>query len=166
MVADFFQLQSHRTTLKTEAIAGCTTFLTMAYIILVNPDILATTGMDKSALIAVTCFVTGIVTIATGLLANAPIAMAPGMGLNAFFAYTLVLNKQISWQTALGAVFLSGLFFLILTLLGLRKKSPKRFLLPWWRRFRSGSDYSSPSSVFRNWELSSDRRPRWSRPPP
>ncbi|NLH16234.1 MAG: NCS2 family permease [Phycisphaerae bacterium] len=122
MVADFFQLRTHRTTLKTEVIAGCTTFLTMAYIILVNPDILASTGMDKSALIAVTCLVTGIVTIATGLLANAPIAMAPGMGLNAFFAYTLVLNKQFSWQTALGAVFLSGLFFLILTLLGLRKK--------------------------------------------
>ncbi len=122
MVADYFQLRAHRTTLKTEVISGCTTFLTMAYIILVNPDILATTGMDKSALIVVTCLVTGIVTIATGLLANAPIAMAPGMGLNAFFAYTLVLNKQISWQTALGAVFLSGLFFLILTLLGLRKK--------------------------------------------
>lgn len=122
MVTDYFQLRAHGTTLKTEVIAGITTFLTMAYIILVNPDILATTGMDKSALIAVTCLVTGVVTIATGLLANAPIAMAPGMGLNAFFAYTLVLNKQISWQTALGAAFFSGLFFLVLTLVGLRKK--------------------------------------------
>ncbi len=122
MGTDYFRLRENRTTLRTEVIAGITTFLTMAYIILVNPDILATTGMDKPALIAVTCLVTGVVTIATGLLANAPIAMAPGMGLNAFFAYTLVLNRQISWQTALGAVFLSGLFFLILTLAGLRKK--------------------------------------------
>jgi AGZA family xanthine/uracil permease-like MFS transporter len=78
--------------------------------------------MDKPALIAVTCLVTAIATIATGLFANAPIAMAPGMGLNAFFAYMLVITQKISWQTALGVVFMSGLFFLILTLIGLRKK--------------------------------------------
>lgn len=122
MIAGYFKLQAHHTTVKTEIIAGLTTFLTMAYIITVNPDILATTGMDKAALIAVTCLVTAVASIATGLLANAPIAMAPGMGLNAFFAYTLVLTKQVSWQTALGAVFLSGLFFLLLTLAGLRTK--------------------------------------------
>lgn len=122
MVESFFQFQPRKTTLRTEIIAGFTTFLTMAYIIFVNPNILAEAGMDKSALIAVTCLVTAIATIATGLMANAPIAMAPGMGLNAFFAYTLVLNEQISWQTALAVVFLSGLFFLILTLIGLRRK--------------------------------------------
>ena len=78
--------------------------------------------MDKNALIAVTCIVTAFATIITGIFANAPIAMAPGMGLNAFFAYTLVLGGKTNWQTALGVVFLSGLFFLLLTLLGLRKK--------------------------------------------
>ena len=122
MIAQFFQLDARNTTLRTEIIAGFTTFLTMAYIISVNPNILAETGMDKSALIAVTCLVTAIATIATGLLANAPIAMAPGMGLNAFFTYTLVLSGRMSWQTALAAVFLSGLFFLLLTMIGLRKK--------------------------------------------
>lgn len=117
-----FKLQERNTSVKTESIAGATTFLTMAYIIFVNPAILADAGMDKAALIAVTCLTTAIATIATGLFADAPIAMAPGMGLNAFFAYTLVITQKISWQTALGVVFLSGLFFLILTLIGLRRK--------------------------------------------
>ncbi len=117
-----FDLQARNTSVKTEVIAGTTTFLTMAYIIFVNPDILSQAGMDKSALIAVTCLVTAISTIVTGLFADAPIAMAPGMGLNAFFAYTLVITRKINWQTALGVVFLSGLFFLVLTLVGLRKK--------------------------------------------
>ena len=122
MTGQFFQFAKRNTTLRTEIIAGMTTFLTMAYIIFVNPSILAETGMDKAALMAVTCLVTAVATISTGLLANAPIAMAPGMGLNAFFAYTLVLTQNISWQTALGVVFLSGLFFLLLTLVGLRRK--------------------------------------------
>lgn len=107
---------------KTEIIAGFTTFFTMAYIIFVHPNILALTGMDKQALIAVTCFVSGFVTILVGVVGKAPIAMAPGLGLNSFFTYTLVLGEKIPWQTALGAVFLSGLFFFILTLIGLRKK--------------------------------------------
>lgn len=122
MKTDIFHMQSRNTSLRTEIIAGCTTFLTMAYIIFVNPGILAEAGMDKSALIAVTCLVSAAATIVTGLCANAPIAMAPGMGLNAFFTYTLVLTEQISWQTALAVVFLSGLFFLVLTWAGLRKK--------------------------------------------
>ncbi len=122
MLDKIFNFQAKNTTVKTETVAGATTFLTMAYIIFVNPDILANAGMDKAALIAVTCLITAIATIATGLFANAPIAMAPGMGLNAFFVYTLVITEQISWQTALGVVFLSGLFFLILTLVGLRRK--------------------------------------------
>lgn len=122
MLDKFFHLQARNTSVKTEIIAGATTFLTMAYIIFVNPAILSQAGMDKNALIAVTCLVTAIATIVTGLFANTPIAMAPGMGLNAFFAYNLVITQKINWQTALGVVFLSGLLFLILTFIGLRKK--------------------------------------------
>ncbi len=122
MGPDYFELKARGTNAKTEVIAGITTFLTMAYIIFVNPDMLSKTGMDKNALVAVTCIVTAISTMVTGLFGKAPIAMAPGMGLNAFFTYTLVLGKGVSWQTALGAVFVSGVLFLILTLIGLRKK--------------------------------------------
>ncbi len=107
---------------STEIMAGFTTFLTMAYIIFVNSQILSAAGMDKTALIGVTCIVTGIITILTGLLTDTPIAMAPGMGLNAYFTYTLVINQKISWEIALGIVFLSGLLFLILTLVGIREK--------------------------------------------
>jgi adenine/guanine/hypoxanthine permease len=108
--------------LKTEIIAGITTFLAMSYIIFVNPQILGVTGMDKGALIAATCIASGIGTLLVGLFTNTPIAMAPGMGLNAFFAYSLVLGDKIPWATALGIVFLSGLLFLILTLVGVRAK--------------------------------------------
>jgi AGZA family xanthine/uracil permease-like MFS transporter len=94
----------------------------MAYVIFVNPNVLSKTGMDENALIAVTCIVTALATIIVGIFGKAPIAMAPGMGLNAFFAYSLVLNDKVKWETALGVVFLSGLFFLLLTLLGLRKR--------------------------------------------
>ncbi len=121
-MANGFQLKVKGSSVRVEVVAGLTTFLTMAYIIFVNPSILSQTGMDKNALVAVTCIVTAIATIIVGIFANAPIAMAPGMGLNAFFAYSLVLGGKISWQTALGVVFLSGVFFLILTLLGLRKR--------------------------------------------
>ena len=119
----YFKLAERNTSLKTECIAGLTTFLTMAYILFVNPTILSNgTGMDKEAVIAATCLVSALASLLVGLGANAPIAMAPGMGLNAFFTYSLVLGDGVAWQTALGAVFLSGLFFLMLTLLGLRKK--------------------------------------------
>ena len=121
MVSDFFQLKEKRTSVRIEFVAGITTFLTMAYIIFVNPAILSDAGMDKEALIAVTCMVTALATLIVGVFANAPIAMAPGMGLNAFFAY-LVVSGKMDWKTALGVVFLSGFLFLILTLLGLRKK--------------------------------------------
>ena len=107
---------------KTEVVAGVTTFLTMAYIIFVNPTILSAAGMDKHALVIVTCIVSAVMTAITGLAANAPIAMAPGMGLNAFLAYSLVKGGQITWQTGLGVVFLSGLLAFVLTLLGLRKR--------------------------------------------
>jgi AGZA family xanthine/uracil permease-like MFS transporter len=131
MAVDFFELRQRNTNVRIETVAGITTFLTMAYIIVVNPSVLSLEGtslppeierMDKEALITVTCVVTALSTIIVGLFAKAPISMAPGMGLNAFFAYTLVLTHKIPWQTALGVVFLSGLFFLVLTLLGLRKR--------------------------------------------
>ena len=123
MLSKYFRLSEKQTSIKIELVAGLTTFLTMAYIIFTNPDILSdSTGMDRDALIAVTCIVSAVATIMVGIFANAPIAMAPGMGLNAFFAYSLVLGDKVPWETALGVVFLSGLFFLILTLLGLRKK--------------------------------------------
>ncbi len=121
MVSKYFQLKEKQTSVKIEIVAGLTTFLTMAYIIFVNPTILSSAGMDKEALIVVTCIVTAVATLIVGVVAKAPIAMAPGMGLNAFFAY-LVVSGKMDWQTALGVVFLSGLLFLILTLLGLRKK--------------------------------------------
>ena len=122
MIGRYFELEKRGTGCGREFVAGLTTFLTMAYVIFVNPNILSSTGMDKQALIGVTCIVSAAATIIVGLFGKAPIAMAPGMGLNAFFAYSLVLTGKISWETALGVVFLSGLFFLLLTLLGLRKK--------------------------------------------
>ena len=97
MLNKIFNLQARNTSVETEIVAGATTFLTMAYIIFVNPAILSQTGMDKSALIVITCLTTAISTLITGLYANAPIAMAPGMGLNAFFTYTLVITDKIPW---------------------------------------------------------------------
>ncbi len=122
MLDKYFELRERQTNIRIEFVAGLTTFLTMAYVIFAHPNILSATGMDKNALIVVTCIVSAIATIATGVFGRAPIAMAPGFGLNAYFAYTLVKDEGINWQTALGAVFLSGIFFLVLTLIGLRKK--------------------------------------------
>ena len=123
MRGKYFQLKEHRTSLRIEILAGLTTFLTMSYVIFVHPNILSVTGMNKDALIAITCIVSAVATIATGIFGKAPITMAPGMGLNAYFALTLVSQeKEVDWQVALGVVFLSGLFFLVLTLIGLRKK--------------------------------------------
>ena len=122
MANTLFALKERQTSVKVEVVAGATTFLTMAYIIFVNPSILSDAGMDKQALIIVTCIVSGIITIITGLFTNAPIAMAPGMGLNAFLSYSLVRAGAITWQTTLGVVFLSGLLCFVLTLLGLRKR--------------------------------------------
>jgi len=121
MVKKYFQLQEKQTSVKIELVAGLTTFLTMAYIIAVNPAILSATGMDKEALIAVTCIMSAVATLIVGFLANAPIAMAPGLGLNSIFAY-LVVSEKMDWPTALGVVFIAGLFFLILTVLGLRRR--------------------------------------------
>ena len=120
MISKFFEFERKKTNFKTELVAGLTTFLTMAYIIAVNPSILSVTGMDKEALIVVTCIMSGAATLTVGILTNAPIAMAPGLGLNSIFAY-LVVSEQMDWPTALGVVFIAGMFFLILTVLGLRR---------------------------------------------
>jgi AGZA family xanthine/uracil permease-like MFS transporter len=117
-----FRLRERGTTVRTEVLAGVTSFLTMGYIIAVNPAILADAGIPKQAAIAATILASVFCTLLFGLWANLPIAVAPGMGLNAFFTYTVVLGKGLSWQTALGAVFVSGLVFLALTATGVRRK--------------------------------------------
>ncbi len=121
MLERIFKLRDHGTTASRETAAGITTFLTMAYIIFVNPNILGAAGMDEGAVITATILAAAFGTLLAGLWANVPFAMAPGMGLNAFFAFSLVLGRQVSWQTALGVVFISGVAFLALTLLGVRK---------------------------------------------
>jgi adenine/guanine/hypoxanthine permease len=117
----YFEFARYNTSWRTEVLAGCTTFLTMAYIIFVNPSILATTGMPVEAVTAATCLAAGLASILMGAWARYPIALAPGMGLNAYFAFTVVKGMGVPWQTALGAVFLSGVAFLVLTLLGIRR---------------------------------------------
>jgi AGZA family xanthine/uracil permease-like MFS transporter len=120
MLDHYFKLTEHRTNVRTEVIAGVTTFLTMAYIIFVNPDILAAAGMDKGAVFVATCLAAAIGTLIMGLYANYPIALAPGMGLNAFFAFVVVKGMGVNWQIALAAVFVSGILFLILSVLPVR----------------------------------------------
>ncbi|BDC98649.1 NCS2 family permease [Persicobacter psychrovividus] len=118
----FFKLQERGTTVKQEIFGGLTTFLTMAYIIFVNPNILGAAGMDQPALITVTCIAAIVGTLLAAFWSNVPFAMAPGMGLNAFFTYTLVLGQGAKWEEALGVVFFSGVVFLILTVVGVREK--------------------------------------------
>ena len=117
----YFKLGEHGTTVRTELVAGLTTFLTMAYIIFVNPSILAAAGMPKEAVFVATCLIAALGTGIMALYANYPIALAPGMGLNAYFAFVVVGAMGFSWQTALGAVFISGCLFLAVTLFGLRE---------------------------------------------
>lgn len=121
MLERLFQLKAHGTDLKTEVIAGITTFLTMAYIIVVNPSVLAAAGMDYGAVFAATCLAAAIGSLIMGLFANYPIALAPGMGLNAFFTYTVVGQMGYSWQVALGAVFMSGFLFFLLSIFRVRE---------------------------------------------
>lgn len=122
MLTKLFGFNPKETTIRTEVMAGLTTFLTMAYILAVNPNILSETGMDKGALFTTTVIMAGISTIFMGLYAKLPLALAPGMGLNAFFAYTVCTVMGYSWQFALTAVFLEGLLFILLTVTNLREK--------------------------------------------
>lgn len=117
----YFQLRELGTDWRTEVLAGCTTFVTMAYIIFVNPAILNETGMPLTAVVAATCLCAAIGSLLMGILARYPIALAPGMGLNAYFTYSVVKGLGVPWETALGAVFLSGVAFLILTAAGVRQ---------------------------------------------
>ena len=121
MLERLFQLQAHGTTVRKEVVAGITTFLTMAYIIVVNPSILSSTGMDFGAVFVATCLAATIGTLIMGLWANYPIALAPGMGLNAFFSFTVVGSMGYSWEVALGAVFLSWFIFFILSVVKIRE---------------------------------------------
>ena len=111
-----FQLAANKTSVRTELLAGLTTYLTMAYIVVVNPAILAPSGIDPGAAFVATCIAAAVGSAAMGLFANLPLALAPGMGLNAFFTFTLVKGMGVSWQVALGVVFLSGVLFLIVSL--------------------------------------------------
>lgn len=120
-LSNFFKLQQHGTTVKREFIAGTITFFTMAYILAVNPNILSASGMDSTAVMLATCIASAVGTILMGLLANLPFAMSAGMGLNAFFSYTVVIGMGYAWEKALLAVFVEGLIFIILTLTGIRE---------------------------------------------
>lgn len=115
-----FQIKAQGSTVKREVIAGITTFLTMAYIIFVNPSMLSQAGMDYGAVFVATCLAAAIGCLVMGLWANYPVALAPGMGLNAFFTYSVVLGMGYTWQTALGAVFFSGILFFLLSALRIR----------------------------------------------
>ena len=121
MLERLFDLRGHGTTVRTEVLAGLTTFVTMAYIVVVNPAILGAAGMPVAAVAVATCLASGFGSILMGLLSNYPLALAPGMGLNAYFTYTVVKVMGLPWQTALGCVFISALAFLILTLAGVRQ---------------------------------------------
>jgi adenine/guanine/hypoxanthine permease len=121
MLERLFDLRGHKTTVRTEVIAGLTTFLTMAYIVVVNPLILGAAGLPVAGVAVATCVSSGFASILMGLLSNYPLALAPGMGLNAYFTYTVVKGMGLPWQTALGCVFISGVAFLLLTLAGVRR---------------------------------------------
>ena len=121
MLERYFQLAAHGTSVRTEIMAGVTTFLTMAYIIFVNPDILSAAGMPKDAVFVATCLAAALGSAIMGLYANYPIALAPGMGLNAYFAFAVVQGMGFTWQVALGAVFISGVLFIIVSLFRIRE---------------------------------------------
>ena len=121
MLKKFFEIDKNKTTVRTELFAGVTTFMTMAYILAVNPAILSDAGMDKGALFTATAISAVFATLVMALVARLPFALAPGMGLNAFFAYTVVLTMGYSWEFALTAVFLEGIVFILLTLFNIRE---------------------------------------------
>ena len=122
MLEKLFRLQEAGTTLKREIVAGCTTFATLSYIIFVQPAVLSAAGMDPGAVMTATCITSAFAMVLMAFLANYPIALAPGMGHNVFFTYTVCVALQVPWQTALGAVFIAGAFFILLACVGLREK--------------------------------------------
>src|ERR1700752_1467861 len=117
-----FHLTENHTTVRRELLGGLTTFMAMAYVVVVNPRILSETGMPVEGVLFATCISAALATLVMGLWANYPIALAPGMSLNAYFTYSIVIGRGVPWQTALGVVFLSGTLFLILTLTNVREQ--------------------------------------------
>ena len=134
-----FKLREHNTNVKRECAAGLTTFMTMAYILAVNPNILSASGMDAGAVFTATALASAIASFLMGFLANLPFVLSAGMGLNAYFAYTVVLGMGYSWQMALTAVFMEGLIFIVLSLTNVREAIFNAMV----------SACSSPLSVFR-----------------
>ena len=144
----YFEFQALGADWKTEVLAGFTTFMTMAYIVFVNPAILHETGMPLAAVTAATCISAAVGSFLMGGFARYPIALAPGMGLNAYFTYTVVKGMGVPWQMALGAVFLSGVAFLVLTAAGRTPVDPRpRFRTNSMRPWPPASACSSPSSA-------------------
>ena len=122
MLERYFRLKENHTTVRAEFLGGLTTFITMAYIVVVNPQILSKAGMPVEGVVFATCISAAAATLVMGLYANYPIALAPGMSLNAYFTYSVCLGMHVPWQTALGVIFLSGVFFLILTVTRVREQ--------------------------------------------
>lgn len=122
MIERYFRLAENQTTVRREFLGGLTTFITMAYIVVVNPQMLALTGMPIEGVLFATCISAAVATLIMGLYANYPIALAPGMSLNAYFTYVVCLGMHVPWRTALGVIFLSGLFFLLLTVTRVREQ--------------------------------------------
>ena len=121
MLEKIFKLKKNNTSVKTEVIAGITTFMTMAYILAVNPNILSASGMDKEAILIATCIASFVGTMCMAFMANLPFALSAGLGLNAYFAYTVCGEMGYSWQIALFAVFVEGIIFIILSLTNVRE---------------------------------------------
>lgn len=122
LVERIFHVKENQTTVRRELLAGLTTFMTMAYVVIVNPQILAESGMPVDGVLFATCISSAVATLVMGLWANYPITLAPGMSLNAYFTYSIVLGRGAPWKTALGVVFLSGVLFLLLTLSNIREQ--------------------------------------------
>ena len=121
MLEKLFKLKDNHTSVRTEVVAGFTTFMTMAYILAVNPSILSATGMDPNAVMIATALASFVGTLLMALMANYPFALAPGMGLNAYFAYTVVIKMGYTWEIALFAVFVEGIIFIVLSLTNVRE---------------------------------------------
>ena len=121
MLEKLFHIRESGSTVRTEIVAGITTFMTMAYIIFVNPNFLSQAGMDVESVLTATCLSSALATLLMAFIANYPIALAPGMGMNAFFTYTICIQMKVPWQIALGMVFLSSLLFLVLAFWGVRE---------------------------------------------
>lgn len=153
MLENLFKLKENHTSVKTEVIAGITTFMTMAYILAVNPSVLSAAGMDPTAVLLATCIASFIGTLCMGLTANLPFVLSAGMGLNAYLAYTVVGVMGYHWQVALLAVFVEGIIFIVLSLTNVREAIFDAIPLNLKKEFLSESVSLLPLSVFRTQNL-------------